>query len=193
MAFQLGFSILMVATAILFRTISAADPTLTTITVGSQPTSVTTGSYTLCQFYSSIPGATGGASGTTSNLPACPSSILSFSYTDLPPTATLVTSTLQPTDGASYTLCQFYSSIPGATSGASTMTLPTCPSSLQTFTYTVPPTTAGAVTTAEPGATTSHSATGLLSTFAGMAVPTAAVDKIAIAGIGAFVAVAGML
>lgn len=212
MAFKIRSPISMVATSILFSALAAADTSLTTITASAPAvadtgvititasavaSSVTTGSYTLCQFYSSIPGATSEASATTLTLPACPSSILTFSYTDVLPSTTVVPSTLQPTAASSYTLCQFYSSIPGATpgptSGATTLTLPPCPSNGETFSYTVAPTTTGATSVTPVGASTSSSGTGLVPTFTGMAVPTAAVDKIAIAGIGAFVAVAGML
>lgn len=195
----------MVATSLLFSAMAiAVDSTAaiitSTVVAGPQSSTATTGSYSLCQFYSSIPGATSGAPATTFSLPACPSSIITFTYTDLLPTATgdfvTLTSTIPTTMPSSYTLCQFYSSIPGATSGASTMTLPACPSDLQTFSYTLPPTTPQTVTSSlagTAGISTVVSGSGLASSFPGVAAPTAAVDKMVFAGIGALVAAAGLI
>jgi hypothetical protein len=40
---------------------------------------------------------------------------------------------------ASYSICQFFSSIAGATPNPSSMTLPLCPTSVITYSYTIPP------------------------------------------------------
>jgi hypothetical protein len=85
-------------------------------------------------------------------LPACPSSLLSFSYTIPPPDAqtTPAISPSESQDGSTATVCQFYSSVPGLQSPLvpeSTMTLPPCPSSLQHVTYTYQGTTEGAAAT----------------------------------------------
>lgn len=204
MTFQRSYTTFLAVTAMLCNSIVAAETTsaaLTTITVAAPASSVTTGSYTLCQFYSSVPGATGGASGTSSFLPPCPSSVITYSYTTVPvPTTTVLSSTFGQPNSTSYTLCQFYSSIPGvtspeATSGATTMTLPACPSDLVTMTYVLPTSAAGATgpsTTVQSGSVTAASGSALPSSFPGIAAPTAAIDKLAIAGIGALVAVAGI-
>ncbi|KEF58445.1 uncharacterized protein A1O9_06371 [Exophiala aquamarina CBS 119918] len=204
MASRTRFPMLVAATAVIFGAIAAASDSTaaiitSTLVSSAQSSTATTGSYTLCQFYSSIPGATGGSSATvtTLTLPPCPSSIITFSYTDLLPTATTdaitLTSTFPSASASSYTLCQFYSSIPGATSGASTMTLPSCPSDLQTFTYTLPSTTAETVASTLAGSSTVVSGSGLASSFPGVAAPTAAVDKIVVAGVGALVVAAGLI
>lgn len=76
------------------------------------------------------------------------------------------------------------------------MTLPACPSDLLTMTYVLPTSAAGAtgpLTTVQSGSVTAASGSALPSSFPGMAAPTAAIDKMAIAGIGALVAVAGIL
>ncbi|KAK5046667.1 hypothetical protein LTR84_007428 [Exophiala bonariae] len=189
----------------LFHTIAAAESTtatVVTITAASPASSITTGSYTLCQFYSSVPGATGGASGTSSLLPPCPSSIITYSYTTISvPTTTLLSSTLGQPTSTSYTLCQFYSSLPAitpeATSAGMTTILPGCPSDLVTMTY-VLPTLATATVPSTPLASiqsataNAASGSGLVSSFSGLAAPTAAVDKLAVAGIGALFAVVGV-
>ncbi|KIW63248.1 hypothetical protein PV04_10110 [Phialophora macrospora] len=99
-------------------------------------------SPSLCQFFSSIPGVDP-TDTRTMTLPPCPSSLVSVSYTIPPPagqTTPAVPSPESQDGGAAATICQFYSSIPGVDpTDAATMTLPPCPSSLVSFSYTIPP------------------------------------------------------
>ncbi|OQV11307.1 hypothetical protein CLAIMM_15163 [Cladophialophora immunda] len=139
--------------------LSAITPS-TAVAVPS--TATTSGSYTLCQFYSSIPGLSS-TQASSMTLPLCPSSLLTFSYTippetttgpatTIPPETTTGPATTAPTDtpwpspsttttaiASSLTLCQFYSSISGLpsqpTAPVSSTTLPSCPASLQDITY----------------------------------------------------------
>ncbi|KIW31624.1 uncharacterized protein PV07_03250 [Cladophialophora immunda] len=191
--------------------LSAITPS-TAVAVPS--TATTSGSYTLCQFYSSIPGLSS-TQATSMTLPLCPSSLLTFSYT-IPPETTTGPATTAPTDtpwpspsttttttaiASSLTLCQFYSSISGLpsqpTAPVSSMTLPSCPASLQdiTYSYQAPlatdhvsaTATAASATSATP-ATSTGAAAVAASSFTGAAAPRPDLDRMVIGGVGGILA-----
>ncbi|KIW91702.1 uncharacterized protein Z519_07670 [Cladophialophora bantiana CBS 173.52] len=151
----------------------------------------TSGSYTLCQFYSSIPGASS-VDSTSMTLPLCPSSLLTFSYTI--PSTTTTAQTAVPTSTpsiSSLTLCQFYSSIsgfPSPTEPVSSMTLPSCPSSLQdiTYSYQAPLATSNvpATTTSTTPLTAAHATTAAVSSFTGAAASRPGLDRMLLGGAG---------
>ncbi|KIX95330.1 uncharacterized protein Z520_08847 [Fonsecaea multimorphosa CBS 102226] len=191
-------------------TIAIAPSTAIAVAVAVSSTAPPSGSYTLCQFYSSIPGISS-THETSMTLPLCPSSLLTFSYT-IPPTTATPTSTIAPssssdTSTSSWTLCQFYSRIsgvPSPTTRVSSMTLPSCPASLQDITYSyqqAPLATAGGhvpssttATTASPASATSSvtTSTGFVaaaastSSFTGAAAaaprPPVRLERIALVG-----------
>ncbi|EXJ68909.1 uncharacterized protein A1O5_07841 [Cladophialophora psammophila CBS 110553] len=161
----------------------------------------TSGSYTICQFYSSIPGASS-VDFTSMTLPLCPSSLLTFSYT-IPPTTTAAQTTV-PTftpSISSLTLCQFYSSIsglPSLTEPVSSMTLPSCPSSLQdiTYSYQAPLATGDvpATTTSTTPPSSAQATTAAVSSFTGAAAPRPGLDRMLLGGAGGILAAAvGMM
>jgi hypothetical protein len=149
--------------------------------------STATGSFSICQFFSSYLGATE-TSVSSMTLPPCPSSDITYSYTI--PTAT---STLTAPDSTttSALLCQFFSSYPGATeTSVSSMTLPPCPSSVLDITYSYLATTtlsSGGHPTAtiDAGALTSLQTTlSPLPTFTGLAPPPVGAGKAVVGGAG---------
>ncbi|OAL37341.1 hypothetical protein AYO20_03517 [Fonsecaea nubica] len=169
----------------------------TPLTAAALSSSATSGSYTLCQFYSSIPGLSS-ADSTSLTLPLCPSSLLTFSYT-IPPETTSTTPIAGPTTRtwapspsvtSSLTLCQFYSSIPGLSSPptpVSSMTLPSCPASLQDITYSYQAplvTNGGSATGTTLSATSATSTAAVVSSFTGAAAPRPSLDRMVLGGVG---------
>ncbi|KAH0843048.1 hypothetical protein AYO21_12077 [Fonsecaea monophora] len=177
---------------------TAVTVAFTPLAAVASSSSATSGSYTLCQFYSSIPGLSS-ADSTTLTLPLCPSSLLTFSYT-IPPETTSTTPIEGPTTRtwapspsvtSSLTLCQFYSSIPGlsspSTTPVSSMTLPSCPASLQGITYSFQApmgTSGGSATGTALSATSATSTAAVVSSFTGAAAPRPSLDRMVLGGVG---------
>ncbi|OAP61029.1 hypothetical protein AYL99_06033 [Fonsecaea erecta] len=194
-----------VVTTVIMMMVANAPSTAMAMAMSGSSTAPS-GSYTLCQFWSSVPGLSS-TQETSMTLPLCPSSLLTFSYT-IPPTATatptttqttMATTTLSPSvpsstgaDSGSYTLCQFYSSIPGLSSSTavSSMTLPSCPASLQdiTYSYQAPLGTSLAATATTTSSTAASSAAAAASSFTGAAAPRHGLDRMVLGGMGGILA-----